>query len=217
MKAEFVIASHNDELRWIALWECLNAKLQIIPDYKFTAYNTGEPRDGFIQLENKGREAGQWLSHIVRNYDNLADVTFFFQADLGWGTGGNWKKWPPDLNALKKMEIPEGIDGESFYTWPGLNRIDASSWKKEPLRHSGSEFNEVWGFQPETLMVPTAFVACFWGAQFVVTREFIRRLPLAHYEKCLEYAHKNHHLSWFLEMGKWPIFIFDLYKQGPLR
>ena len=36
----------------------------------------------YIKLENKGHLADTILRHIIKNYDNLADVTFFTHGSL---------------------------------------------------------------------------------------------------------------------------------------
>jgi hypothetical protein len=46
-----------------------------------TVYDMGPaPIPGAVRLPNRGREAGAMLAHIVRRYDDLADVTFFVQG-----------------------------------------------------------------------------------------------------------------------------------------
>jgi hypothetical protein len=96
----------------------------MLPGCEFKIYRTGDKMEGATMLINKGREAGQWLAHIVENYDNLADVTLFVQADLGASFGANPNEWPHDLNVFKRMRLPEDgkgccelgpIDDYSFY------------------------------------------------------------------------------------------------------
>ncbi len=235
MRTEVVVASYKEPLFWIDLFKAANRTGGIIPNCEFVIYRTGNDWDGAIRLPNKGREAGQWLSHIVRNYDNLADVSLFVQADLaasiGFGASGNW---PKDLNLLKSIRLPsqdEGgpIDDFSFYPWPSFQRIRCVVGEpgicEEHIKGWGpakelSDFPEfakhLWGNAPSKIKFPEGNGIHFMAGQFMVTKNFIRRLPLNYYEKCLD-AVGEHQLAHALEFGGWPTIIFDIFRQGPLR
>ncbi len=70
-KVEIVVARYNEDLEWLK-------------DYKSfsTIYNKGEYIDNAIRLPNVGRESHTYLYHIIKNYDNLAEITLFTQGDL---------------------------------------------------------------------------------------------------------------------------------------
>lgn len=187
-------------------------------------------------IENRGREAGQWLYHIVESYDNLADVTFFVQADLGASFGVSGEEWPQDLNVFKKFRLPRTqgcceigpVDDFSFYTWPTLERIRCvvgeSGITEDHIKGFGPatrgeppspEVRLLWGEKtPELIKWPAG--GSFLGAQHVLTRNFIRRLPREYYSDTLD-AVKRHELAHWLEFGKWPTIIYDIFRQGPLR
>lgn len=233
MKTEIVVASYKETLRWVDLWNCFNSVSQILPDCTVKIYRTGEQMDGATMIENRGREAGQWLYHIVENYDNLADATFFVQADLGASFGINGDEWPQDLNVFKRLRLPmtQGcceigpIDDFSFYIWPTLERVRCvvgeQGIAEEHIKGFGPgkpeqpspEVSLIWGISPKTIKWPTG--GAFLGAQHLVTRNFIRRLPRDYYSDVLD-AVKKHELAHWLEFGKWPTIIYDIFRQGPL-
>jgi len=237
MRAEIVVSSYRETLKWISLWGCVNSELALLPDSSVIVYRTGDPMEGAVMLENRGREAGQWLTHIVENYDNLADVTFFVQADLGASFGRDGADWPYDLNTFKSFRLPREpqpefgpIDDYSFYIWPSLKRlrctVNEAGMNEAFVRgvNPGQPISEkmppeasfLWGHLPDTIRRPEVFTQEFLGAQHVVTKGFIRRLPQSHYAHCLEMV-KTHSLAHWLEFGNWPVFIYDIYRQGPGR
>jgi hypothetical protein len=70
MKNEIVISRFKEDLSWTRNLHDL--------DYKVTVYNKFE---GQNLLQNVGKESHTYLTHIVNNYDNLADITVFLQGD----------------------------------------------------------------------------------------------------------------------------------------
>jgi hypothetical protein len=68
---EVVVARYNENVNWLNTLDC-----------KKTIYNKGEYSiPDSIVLPNVGRESHTYFHHIVENYDNLADWTFFIQAN----------------------------------------------------------------------------------------------------------------------------------------
>jgi hypothetical protein len=235
---DIVVASHKETLRWVEMWKAFNKVTPILPGCKFKIYRTGDPMEGATMLVNKGREAGQWLAHIVENYDKLADVTLFVQADLGASFGQNPNEWPQDLNVFKRMRLPvvDGggccelgpIDDYSYYGWPSLSRVRVSvttpGFGEKHNRGFGPnlaaspadpEIKLLWGEKTPSLINWSAGGMEF-GAQHMLTRGFIRRLPKEYYSNILD-AVRNYELAHWLEFGKWPVIIYDVFRQGPLR
>ena len=72
---EIVIARYDEDVSW-----CDNYKNFV------TIYNKGKDNINypFIKLENKGHLADTILRHIINNYDNLADVTFFSHGSYNY-------------------------------------------------------------------------------------------------------------------------------------
>ena len=62
-----VIAKYNEDIEW-------TKKI----NHKITIYDkSNNPVENSIKLKNVGREGETFLYHIVKNYDNLDDVTVF--------------------------------------------------------------------------------------------------------------------------------------------
>ena len=74
MSIELIIARYNEELSWVK---------NVPSNIKVTIYNKGKNNisNSFIKLPNVGRESNTYLEHIMKNYDNLANITIFCQGD----------------------------------------------------------------------------------------------------------------------------------------
>jgi len=72
--SELVVAYYNEDINWIN-----------INDFdKIKIYDKGNNLDNkfeTIKLENIGRETHTYIYHIIENYDNLSDLTFFTQGN----------------------------------------------------------------------------------------------------------------------------------------
>ncbi len=72
---EVVVAHYDEDLQWLD-------KIKDHPRVSATVYHKGnDPPPGAILLHNVGRESHTYLTHIVRNYDRLADLTLFLQGN----------------------------------------------------------------------------------------------------------------------------------------
>jgi hypothetical protein len=73
MKKELVIAAYQRDYGWTKY---------VNHDVKTTVYRKGQmsedPREVFLE-KNVGQDVHTFFLHIAKNYDNLADVTFFSQ------------------------------------------------------------------------------------------------------------------------------------------
>ena len=72
---EIVIARYDEDISWSDNYKSFR-----------TIYNKGEPISNVqsIQLENKGHLAHTILTHIIQNYDSLADATFFTHGSFNY-------------------------------------------------------------------------------------------------------------------------------------
>ncbi len=69
-KLEIVVARYNENIDWTRPY------MPIV-----TIYNKGKDHiENEINLPNVGRESHTYLTHIIKNYDNLAEKTVFFQG-----------------------------------------------------------------------------------------------------------------------------------------
>lgn len=84
MTIDIVIAKYNEDVEWGFELHKRN------PEFKIIIYDKApetiiSPLDNenikINALPNIGRESETYLYHIIENYDNLADFTFFTQAD----------------------------------------------------------------------------------------------------------------------------------------
>jgi hypothetical protein len=207
MTHEIVIASHKESLGWVKFWEAGNASTSVLPDSKVTVCNSKA-------VSNRGREASQWLYHICKNYDTMADYTFFVQADLGAAFGSETENlyWPHDLNTFRGFRPPEG--DFDFLIWPSHASVKPGS-QQTLCCGEGDKIAKLWGFEPQTIVWPDVFPMAFLGAQHVVSRQAIHRLQKSHYENCLDKCDDS--MAFYLEYGKWPTLIYDIFRQGPLR
>lgn len=164
---DVVIASYKEDLRWLP-W---------LPSHWCRhVYCTSPDRDdlpeGTILLPNVGREATQYLEHLVRNYGNYADVTLFLQ-------GCPFDHAPKALIEIflnSRFPHPICYVGASA---PSLAWSNGVPFFKE----AKDVFAKAYGDEPIGEGIPFSV-----GAQFYVRREVIMARPLAFYERLLDAA-----------------------------
>lgn len=157
---EIVISRYDEDISW-----CENYKNFV------TIYNKGEDNINypFIKLENKGHLADTILRHIINNYNNLADVTFFSHGSYNYRSDqlikeeGNCHRFFEDFitcepNTLVTIQQKCPVGSVSWYGYPEIlsdvyERIfnkkynDNSNWSrgkwisvsKEKIRNSSKE------------------------------------------------------------------------------
>lgn len=70
LKLEIVVSRFNEDISWTTPYKSI-----------VTIYNKGNDYiENAINLPNVGRESHTYLSHIIQNYDKLAEKTVFFQG-----------------------------------------------------------------------------------------------------------------------------------------
>lgn len=194
VKPQIVIASYNENLRWVDRLRAL--------DYDIVIYNTAstgpysylmdenhEMSDlthiDSIKLPNTDREAGQWLYHMVHNRNNLAEYTVFLQADLGW-SAGNFCGETLGVRESAVDELVDWLENKSsgstahflslLRTIPDYARTgpqDEAVFEKF-VRPLGGE------------ICPPAIVRSTNGGQFRVSRDKILSLPEGYLRGLLE-------------------------------
>jgi len=60
-KGDLIVSRYREDISWLSEFS----------DYRIFLYNKGEPIEGSINLPNVGREGNTYLTHIIKNYDNL--------------------------------------------------------------------------------------------------------------------------------------------------
>lgn len=182
---ELVIARHEEDLRWLR---------RVPKEIRLTVYNKGKELDPdlmsllsegrrieFHSLENVGREAHTYLTHLCSRYDDLSPATVFCQ--------GHPFDHAPDLHDRLRALVT-GEETVDRFRWYGfLDETDDPSghrlfvpWSKNPERielETGRLYRELFGEEsPEWFHFRG-------GAQFAVTRESIRSRPREFYERAL--------------------------------
>jgi hypothetical protein len=172
MRRELVVARHREDLAWLESMEMPAIVYDKSP--RFRALDA-------VPLENVGREADTYLQHILRRWDDLADVTFFCQ--------GNPHDHSPDFAHLAgdcerahfcELATKEVVDDHKGWpSHPGL-----------PLREA---WERLWPGRP----VPESF-RFRAGAMFAVHKDAIRSRPKDFYEQMLRIAREPQG-PWVLE------------------
>lgn len=146
-----VVSRFNEDTSWTG--ELQNVAL--------TVYDKGEG-NGPNKLANIGREAHTYFTHIVNNYDNLADVTFFLQG------------WPFD----RSSNIIEALNNLSHFDFIefGSDILETGPLDKMMARFYDHIFEAVC---PAT---PWEFRA---NSQFGVSKRRIRARSAAFYRRCM--------------------------------
>lgn len=175
---ELVIARYQEDLQWIR---------RVPKRFRVTVYNKGgdtpvtPPRRNLeiIDLPAKGREEQAYLHHMVRRYDDPADITVFAQ-------GKPFDHVPSFHKHLHQIAFQEvEVDG---FLWLGfiIDEDDAT----------GSLLFQRWGGNPAGESLPLdEFFQALWeepapdrvtfypSAHFAVTAERLRSRPRPFYER----------------------------------
>lgn len=171
---EIVISRFDEDISW-----SYNYK-----DFT-TIYNKGKddiPKP-YIKLENKGQHADTILKHIINNYDNLADVTFFTHGSLNCNSNqiikksGKCHKYSNDFISLDKdtlMFIPR------IYL-PSAN---------EKLHNYYETVSDVYKYIFKTEYKRNFLWAC--DNCISVSKERIRKTPLEVYKRMLQFILKSY-------------------------
>jgi len=168
--------------------------------YPHIVYNHGDDDIDFNSTwkENVGREGHIYLTYLVSNYDKLANLTVFFQADSSENPPGiNSTAFHSNLVALaeRNITLPAESDGFAYLGIQNNCMSKILHWMKDRVHPKyESEFSSLFHF-----VVPNARFAP--QALFAVTREVVHRNPLEYYQAILHRF--DHGFGYFLE-GAWP-------------
>jgi hypothetical protein len=167
---DVVLASYNEDLRWT----------KFLPDrWNKFVYCSNENRIEFppgitpIRIPNGGREAGQWLKHIVRNYGEFSDFTVFLQG----------MPFPHNPEALLKLLIDDKFEQAISYVG-GLP--PTAFFNLRPVGDVDTIIRKALGSDEPFYMIP--FQA---GAQFYVRKDVIMARPKEFYSNLLENAYNG--------------------------
>jgi len=195
MTKEIVVAYYKENIEWLG-----NVK-----DYKITIYNKSPFNiPNTIKLKNVGREMHTYFYHIIENYDNLSDVTFFTQGN-------------PFDHVSNYIEILNGypqtlsnsvlsIEDAHFFSDKPTYKCDmyGNDIYGNPY-HWGLDMNVIW----KTIFtsLPPEKIEFTAGCIFCVTKEQIKIRDLSFYQKCLELSIIRERSPW--EYERLMSFIFN--------
>jgi hypothetical protein len=180
---QVVVARYNEDIDWLTpiIDNCI-------------IYNKGDPLfcKNEKKLDNVGRESHTYLHHIIENYDTLADIVIFTQANIADHIGTN------DINYLFNMYKTTQEHNKSYpivnYTWNGN---DTGCWSPKwnlysihgykNLRYKNDEeisFQD-W-FLKNIMNVYPNPIYIYCSAIFSVKKELILKHPKSYYEKLIK-------------------------------
>jgi hypothetical protein len=144
---ELVISRYNEDLEWL--------KNEPFNDIPIIIYNKGINNDyinlpNIIKIEklpNVGREIHTYLYHIIRNYDNLADMTIFLpgSADLQHKYGRSHdlvKRVKETMNTSFSGSIEENFV-DSNYNFQIDNYLSSHSNNSNINKETGMKLSDV--------------------------------------------------------------------------
>jgi hypothetical protein len=167
MTLDIVVARYNEEVEWTKTFS------------RVFLYNKGEslPEYREIRLPNVGKEGHTYYTHICENYDNLADYTAFVQ-------GNPFDPFPNLIQHLQRfMETPPTFSFEPLGTILFCCNLSGCNFHQDlPLKKIYEHlFEEKEDF---------AFTF-YGGAQFIVSKEQIRKRPKSFYQKIVNLLNKE--------------------------
>lgn len=180
---DLVIARHSEDINWLR-----DPRIQ--NNCRIFLYNKGGDFDGpsvhhYGVLENTGRESHTYLTHIIKNYNNLTNKTIFLQGDPFDHCDDNFYDF---INAVINqnfnfLPLCPALDDYKPYKrqkLPFQNTITANPPEHKDLRMRES-FKAIMG---ENVKVPEEFFFTA-GAQFACSKETLLIHSKSFYEKTL--------------------------------
>lgn len=191
MEKELVIAAYDRDYGW---------KQYINEDVKITVYNKNQNtlKEGEILLTpNVGRDVHTFFNHIIENYDNLSDYTFFSQDEpfdhvnniiaLVNGDPEYWRKW-----AL--------IKEDGYWCFNTLyTRILECDRHGRPQHTFEPDFDidPIWEqLFDEPIPEIYEFVA---SGHFLITKEKVQKRPIEFYKKVRTILEQQENSPWIIE------------------
>ena len=155
---DLVVAHYREDLCWLDAFESE-------PDFRVIVYTKGSmPKSSPYELHmrpNVGREAETWLYHIATRYDSLADYTVFLQ-----GHPFDHTEIPLTPNSLRQAVC-------SYFPLRSLYRESPNAF---PIVRSREYAELLFQVSPPTFSFSP-------GAQYILSRDRIKRRPLAFYAR----------------------------------
>lgn len=181
-----VIAKYNEDIEW-------TKKI----NHKITIYDkSNNPVENSIKLKNVGREGETFLYHIVKNYDNLDDITVFLQGNpfehlqilVGWRAKLTDEEKEKVIDKINK-EINDDAKFATFYQvlYNSPNFTNGMNAKLDCMKYYDKVYD---------------FFTVSPGAQYIVPKENILARPLEFWKK-LHSAMYNGELDGYSQEQLW--------------
>lgn len=168
MTKQLIIAKYNENIDWLK-----NVNLDTIIYNKGKEFNLEEIRGQKniieeFKLPNIGRESHTLLFHIIKNYNNLPDVTVFLQANPFDHLGNLTDKYPNVelIDFLNNLPEFDNLFGFGIYH-SDIGYIELRSKIFEELKIKDSKYGNTFSV----------------GCQYIFPKNVILKKPLEFYKK----------------------------------
>lgn len=187
LQNECVVAQYKENLNWLSPLK-----------YPIHVYNKGGasiPENDFVwrweKMRNVGRESHTYLSHIIENYDELADVTMFTQGAID----DHGIRLYDIENAIKIASV-EGRSHcakivEDYSNWGMINH--KGKWADELKSGNMTPAKITFGDFYKSLFKRDhpASIKVYYAAIFAVRKDIIRMYPKEFYTEAIKHVDKS--------------------------
>ena len=176
-----IVASHwNEDLDWLRK----STYPVVVMDKVGSSPHSivSDPRYKATKTRNHGNECTSYIRFILDNWDNLPEYVAFIHGH--------------ETSYHQKMNVFDGIKKMGSKSYYNFNSICYKDWERgmpgfDLLIHWWDEyFKDILGKKPEKIIGPCC-------AQFIVTRENIRRVPLEKWKQFWEISMDPRYDSYF--------------------
>jgi hypothetical protein len=199
MNKELVIAAYDRDCGWTQY---------VDKDVKVTIYNKNQNtlKEGEILLSpNVGRDVHTFFHHIVENYNNLSDYTFFVQDDPFDHVNNIIAHVNSNQNYWRKFAVKR-LDGYWCFNTLYTKVMECDRYgKPQHTFEPDFDISPIWNSlfdEPEPEIYK--FVA---AGHFLITKEKIQTRPIDFYQKIKEILENQSDAPWIIE--RLENYIFD--------
>ena len=188
MRKELVLALWDRDSSWIN---------DVSQDVKIIKYNKNPntlKADEIYLTPNVGRDVHTFFWHIVNNYDNLADYTFFAQDYVEDHVSNYAEIINDDVANLSKYAIQDL--GGCWFFQTALPFIIKTDYTGAPYHH-GLPLREMWKVVFGTEM-PT-YIYFTAAGHFCITKEHVHQYPVERYKNVLSVLETYEMAPWCIE------------------
>jgi len=211
---EIVIARYNENLEWI--------KEEPFNRHPIIVYNKSDNENfsknnvkKIVKLPNIGRELHSYFYHIIKNYDNLSDVTIFLP-----GSAELENKFERSKNIVKTVEktnntvfscIKDDDFVENSYDFEINDYLSTNENNKMLNKDTSMKLSETrpYGKWYNSTFTDKEKNTCIsYNSIIAISRENILQKPKSYYEKLMKEVddHQNPEVGHYLERSWYAIF-----------